>query len=64
MTRGGPSHMMRLGILPSGYIYPPEQRAVRDLLRKRSTLVQQRTANFPSIQNPGAKEPRSQNLIE
>lgn len=43
--------MMRLGILPTGFIYPPNQRAVRDLLRKRSTLVQQRTANILSIQN-------------
>lgn len=45
------AHMMRLGILPTGYIYPPSERAVRDLLRKRSTLVQQRTANILSIQN-------------
>ncbi|HYK00671.1 MAG TPA: hypothetical protein VE974_02880 [Thermoanaerobaculia bacterium] len=40
------AHMMRLGILPKGYIYPREQRAVRDLLRKRATLVRQRTANI------------------
>ncbi len=45
------AHMMRLGILPTGYIYPPEERAIRDLLRKRATLVQQRTANVLSIQN-------------
>lgn len=45
------AHMMRLGILPTGHIYPPVERAVRDLLRKRSTLVQQRTANILSIQN-------------
>lgn len=45
------SHMMRLGILPTGYIYPREERAVRDLLRKRSSLVQQRTANILSVQN-------------
>ena len=43
--------MMRLGILPIGYIYPPEERAVRDLLRKRMALVQQRTANILSVQN-------------
>jgi transposase len=41
----------RLGLLPEGYIYPKELRAVRDLLRKRSRLVQQRTANVLSIQN-------------
>lgn len=45
------AHMMRLGILPKGYIYPREQRAVRDLLRKRTTLVRQRTANILSVQN-------------
>jgi transposase len=45
------AHIMRLGILPTGYIYPREQRAVRDLLRKRSVLVRQRTANILSIQN-------------
>jgi len=43
--------LLRLGILPEGYIYPKEGRAVRDLLRKRSQLVQQRTANLLSVQN-------------
>jgi hypothetical protein len=37
------AHQMRLGILPTGYIYPKEQRAVRDLLRERRRLVRQRT---------------------
>ena len=45
------AHMLRLGVLPQGYIYPKEDRAVRDLLRKRSQLVRQRTANLLSIQN-------------
>lgn len=49
------AHMMRLGILPKGYIYPPEERAVRDLLRKRAALVQQRTANILSVQNLEAR---------
>jgi len=49
------AHMMRLGILPKGYIYPPEQRAIRDLLRKRATLVRQRTANILSVQKPGSQ---------
>jgi len=43
--------LLRLGLLPEGYIYPKEERAVRDLLRKRSQLVQQRTANVLSVQN-------------
>ena len=38
------AHMLRLGVLPVGYIYPRAERAVRDLLRKRGQLVRQRTA--------------------
>jgi transposase len=49
------AHMMRLGILPKGYIYPREERAVRDLLRKRAALIQQRTANILSVQNLEAR---------
>src|SRR6266498_3665653 len=45
------AHLLRLGVLPQGYIYPKEERAVRDLLRKRSQLVHQRTANLLSIEN-------------
>ena len=45
------AHILRLGVLPQGYIYPKEQRAVRDLLRKRSQMVRQRTSNLLSIQN-------------
>src|SRR5664279_3298188 len=37
------AHLLRLGILPTGYIYPKELRAVRDLLRKRAQLVRCRT---------------------
>ena len=42
--------MLRLDILPTGYIYPKEQRMIRDLLRKRLQLVQQKTKNLLSIQ--------------
>ena len=45
------AHILRLGVLPQGYIYPRPERGVRDLLRKRSQLVHQRTANLLSIQN-------------
>ena len=45
------AHLLRLGILPTGYIYPREQRAVRDLLRKRSQLVRQRSAQVLSMGN-------------
>jgi transposase len=49
------AHLLRLGVLPEGYIYPKAERAVRDLLRKRSQLVQQKTSNVLSIQNLGAR---------
>lgn len=45
------AQMLRLGVLPEGYIYPKEERAVRDLLRKRSQLVRQKVAQMLSIQN-------------
>jgi transposase len=45
------AHLLRLGILPEGYIYPREQRAVRDLMRKRSQLVRQRSSQILSMQN-------------
>jgi transposase len=45
------AHLLRLGVLPQGYIYPRAERPVRDLLRKRSQLVRQRTMNLLSIQN-------------
>src|SRR3989442_9688554 len=45
------AHILRLGVLPEGYIYPKEERAVRDLLRKRGQMVRQRTTNLLSLQN-------------
>lgn len=45
------AHLLRLGVLPEGHIYPRADRPVRDLLRKRSQLVRQRTTNLLSIQN-------------
>src|SRR5215475_6495473 len=45
------AHLLRLGVLPEGYIYPRAERAVRDLLRKRAPLVRQHTANVLSVQN-------------
>jgi transposase len=43
--------LLRLGILPEGYIYPKAQRPVRDLLRKRGHMVRHRTSHILSIQN-------------
>jgi len=43
--------LLRLDILPQGYIYPKEERAIRDLLRKRLMLVRHRTAHILSFQS-------------
>jgi len=43
--------MLRLGVLPEGYIYPKEDRPVRDLLRKRGHLVRIRTSALLSLKN-------------
>jgi len=45
------AHLLRLGVLPTGYIYPQAERAVRDVLRKRAHLVRQHTSNVLSVQN-------------
>ena len=45
------ANLLRLDILPEGYVYPKEERPVRDLLRKRLQLVQQRTAQILSFEN-------------
>jgi transposase len=45
------AHVLRLGILPQGYICPPAQRAVRDLARRRMQLVRLRTTQVLSIEN-------------
>lgn len=42
--------MLRLGILPEGYIYPKAKRPTRDLLRRRMLFVQQRTSHLLSLQ--------------
>jgi len=59
------AHLLRMGLLPEGYIYPAAQRPVRDLLRKRSQLVRQRTAQRLSLgnivtRNTGVRVSRSQ----
>jgi transposase len=45
------AHVLRLGVLPEGYIYPKAERAVRDTLRTRAHLVRQQTANGLSLHN-------------
>ena len=50
------AHVLRLGILRTGYIYPPEQRAVRDLSRKRVQLVQSRTMYILAVETLVARQ--------
>jgi len=45
------AEMLRLNILPTGYIYPKDERPIRDLLRKRSHLVSLRSSLLISLQN-------------
>jgi transposase len=45
------AEMLRLGILPEGYIYPRQERLIRDLLRKRGHLIRLRTSLVVSLQN-------------
>lgn len=45
------AHLLRKGILPQGYIYPKEERPIRDLLRKRGHLVRLRTSLINSLQD-------------
>ena len=45
------AHLLRMDLLPCGYIYPKEPRALRDLARKRAQLVRQRTTQLLSIKN-------------
>ncbi len=45
------AHLLRLGILPTGYIYPKERRAVRDLMRRRAGLVRMAARALISVQS-------------
>jgi transposase len=44
------AEMLRLGILPEGFIYPKQDRPIRDLLRKRGHLIRLRTSLIVSLQ--------------
>ena len=45
------AEMLRLQVLPEGYIYAKKDRPVRDLLRLRCFLVQKRTSLITSLQS-------------
>lgn len=50
------AELFRLGILPEGYIYPKEERPIRDILRRRMRLVQQRTTQVLSFKSLVSRE--------
>jgi transposase len=49
------AHMKRLNILPEGYIYPKQERPIRDLLRRRLLFVRHRTSQILSLQSAIAR---------
>jgi transposase len=50
------AHLLRLGILPTGYIYPRAERMIRDLGRRRMQLVRHRTMHMLAVENVQARE--------
>ena len=45
------AHLLRLKILPTGYIYPKERRPVRDLMHRRAGLVRIAARQLISVQS-------------
>ena len=50
------AHLLRLGILPTGYICPVKERALRDLARKRLQLSRNRTVHILSVESTLARQ--------
>lgn len=57
------ANLLRGGNIPQAYVYPPEMRATRDLLRRRLYLVRKRAELLSHIQNThhqyNLREPRA-----
>ncbi len=47
--------LLRGGMLPQAYVYPPEMRATRDLLRRRCHLMRKRAELLAHIQNTNSQ---------
>jgi hypothetical protein len=45
------AYLLRGGNIPMAYVYPPEMRATRDLMRRRNHLVRKRAELLAHIQN-------------
>ena len=50
------AQLLRLGILPTGYICPIEQRGLRDLARKRLQLSRSRTQHILAVESNVARQ--------
>ena len=50
------AHLLRLGILPTGYICPIEERGLRDLARKRLQLSRSRTQHILAVETNVARQ--------
>ena len=47
--------LLKAGLIPQAYVYPPEMRATRDLLRRRHYLMRRRADLLGHIQNTNAQ---------
>ena len=47
--------LLRGGMLPQAYVYPPEMRATRDLMRRRNYLMRKRAELLVHIQNTNSQ---------
>lgn len=50
------AHLLRLKLIRMGYVFPPEQRAVRDLARKRVQMVRSCTLHILALESTYARE--------
>jgi len=60
--------LMRLGLFPKAYVYPKESRPLRDLLRRRMLLVENRTSLLVSFSSMHARQngntPKRKDVME
>ena len=47
--------LLRAGMIPQAYVYPPEMRAARDLLRRRNYLMRKRADLLSHVQNTNSQ---------
>jgi transposase len=47
--------LLRGGMLPMAYVYPPQMRATRDLLRRRMHLMRKRSELLAHVQNTNSQ---------